>query len=1761
MLAWALAAGVFFFCFGFSDNHSRYIGMSKGTTRERKLVADATQQIDNWMRGGVLDRMRLLVPLEGLDQIVVDASNVWRKLFGESIKDALLKFAKQIAHRAELGLPLLNEEELEAFLSVAKDSMWHRTKHLVEFLGLVKASHLLIALDERKEMLPVLGKGRVRNTFTDLEVAKHDTGNLLNWLRKAKDGMRGFAVVGKKHPGAQEKAIRNFVADALHRSESGRQVLRLLVADVKDRIAEVMPKIVIDLCEAREADIAVLNSRETFMDGKTVEREKGWRVGVFANDLDVVTEIHARAESEVFLNMVKLSPTKLLVRKPRACNQLILTGKAKRFACELAEDDLVIGNHQLQLTWQQKLNLLFTHILGNVDYVVNAAETKLLVDADGKTIPSELFLLALRAYRGLLKQEAERNSGVVDVSFARLVRFLRDPGMRIDKLDSLMDEMGETARMRLVYALELKRNLLHILYGMVSRIMINFPLLQNRHIVMEAVKKLFAPAFLASEDAQKIVVAGETMELPMRPLGTVTNACVTVFLSVLIPPLNVAAKEPVIKRPKVARDTAPEERLVFRKAEMAGVLGGLSEKEEVVVRKVRQRADVLLPVIAAHQLTYGGLESVLLWLKEPVGPRPELQTSLSEPLVEGMKRLLIVGVADLCLSATSLLASQCAFGDTARLFVAELLAQDGAVRVFSDSVLVANERHVKDCWICEAGMHGKTEVANFVMQHAHRLIADYKPDVVVAFGQEASNLYMGLAENVFSVTLPERAATALNVKAAQEELFWGSFNSSFRQTAAALGMAGGDDELRLYGQYCTLPTHFKIGRLEIEIQAAQRQNLTGTKGTAGLTTAKKNKQNKKQKSPVVLDEIDSGGYVRVTATRTGVPWTAVEHSDFVRAMTKRKGADAPRELAVLVCNRLRKCVYTYNQMRIVMMLTDQVRAVAAAGEKGVVVFDNTAYKEIFGLFGKADVKAATESFCRLVRLPGAAPVFVVLRDFFLQEVMPFVSGAKLESCMATFFVAPLAQDCVTRLDVVARQQTLLLLDTLLLVLSKGAVRSASCAIWFAFSDEGDRKKMKNSLSTAEKDVELDVWETVADDVVVDEDWGGTKTALTGASLDRKVRSVLQRLSAALQENAFAAGATLRKLMSELVTGSSLLSGAHNEDNPLENWLRLLKSGSFGVSSGLAPRRTEQVVREGKSTLGFVRDGLARELFKRMEQWSGCRLAPLPSKCLPFHLPKELFSSTPSFRAYLLSESPSLPWYRPPEDVGKVSCKVSLASVFGVAEASSIIYAGGDTFSFLIKDHEKRTATAVLKQQGNNGVQISDLFGMPQDRDERRAEAGAAVKARVAQGKAPAENLQGKGHRVPVGRTVGLVAEHRLRNVDLPAQETTDVEYAVLKAKAGAEVAVTAEMEREEKAAKKEAAEAAKKAAKLAGLSASEAEMAAKSAAAKVSIDEGAAPARIVEAKAEAEKEVRDETRREAEARAAGAAAEAKKRTTQFHVKLQSNKASPKAYADAFLEWLLTFPLAVLDFGDRWIASGIVAVLLSYDVTTHVEEKTQVKTTVVKLEFAFRVVRVSGYKWNHFHFKPPESEEVPASPAQEAKAAHQIESLLKRFTDPDFLKANPVEQAEKVAEVLGGKDAQGRIKMTMEDVMQREQILRDEARKKHQRYQSLDFVRRIDEICRQSGAGGDPIVVVGTGGGGTGRRGRQLAKHEVLLKILAGFFTVFMLDEYCTSKNTTCCHRECNAPRSKGRSRGCKNKECAERLGKPPWWDRDTGAAW
>ena len=70
------------------------------------------------------------------------------------------------------------------------------------------------------------------------------------------------------------------------------------------------------------------------------------------------------------------------------------------------------------------------------------------------------------------------------MTFAAFVKFLRDPKMLIDKLD----EMGEDAREQLAGAFESDFNRRQMCYALLSRAIVNFPYVEERRVVVEAIK-------------------------------------------------------------------------------------------------------------------------------------------------------------------------------------------------------------------------------------------------------------------------------------------------------------------------------------------------------------------------------------------------------------------------------------------------------------------------------------------------------------------------------------------------------------------------------------------------------------------------------------------------------------------------------------------------------------------------------------------------------------------------------------------------------------------------------------------------------------------------------------------------------------------------------------------------------------------------------------------------------------------------------------------------------------------------------------------------------------------------------------------------------------------------------------------------------------------------------------------------------------------------------------------------------------------------
>lgn len=257
---------------------------------------------------------------------------------------------------------------------------------------------------------------------------------------------------------------------------------------------------------------------------------------------------------------------------------------------------------------------------------------------------------------------------------------------------------------------------------------------------------------------------------------------------------------------------------------------------------------------------------------------------------------------------------------------------------------------------------------------------------------------------------------------------------------------------------------------------------------------------------------------------------------------------------------------------------------------------------------------------------------------------------------------------------------------------------------------------------------------------------------------------------------------------------------------------------------------------------------------------------------------------------------------------------------------------------------------------------------------------------------------------------------------------------------------------------------------------------------------------------------------------------------QFVVKLQSNKHLWK-HAEQLLEWLKDHPLVVLDAGQRWVVRGIIARFV--DGTVSHDDGT------VSLSFVYRGLRVSGRKWNFY----VEDVGVPVE-CTEAELKKSVQSALDRMTEKGFLQSQ--DQVGDLSKIFATESFADELDESRSRLLDGQAVHRKEKRLKHQQKIALNFCRKISHLCEGFG---DPIVIMGAAGG-NGGRGRAQVNHDLLLKTLAGFFSIVMLDEHCTSKMTPCCHRPAHAPRSKGRSRGCK--ECD---GRTHWWDRDAGAAW
>jgi len=144
-----------------------------------------------------------------------------------------------------------------------------------------------------------------------------------------------------------------------------------------------------------------------------------------------------------------------------------------------------------------------------------------------------------------------------------------------------------------------------------------------------------------------------------------------------------------------------------------------------------------------------------------------------------------------------------------------------------------------------------------------------------------------------------------------------------------------------------------------------------------------------------------------------------------------------------------------------------------------------------------------------------------------------------------------------------------------------------------------------------------------------------------------------------------------------------------------------------------------------------------------------------------------------------------------------------------------------------------------------------------------------------------------------------------------------------------------------------------------------------------------------------------------------------------------------------------------------------------------------------------------------------------------------------------------DQLKKMEEMVNKKN----LDESVMELCNPKKVVARQAGNHHRRKVALQLARKLSHLCKGVG---DPVVIIGDAGG-NGGRGRAQQNHKVIHNTLAGFYSVLLIDEFNTSKKTTCCHTDACTTTSAGRRRSKGCKQC--KFGNDTrWWNRDAGAA-
>lgn len=1718
------------------------------------------------------------VVTQTVEEIIVDASNQCRNDFAASSLDAL----REIASKGDFK----DADHLERYIEAASEKLAHRLRYIFEIAQLGKSRSIVFVLDSGEKKDGLLKKYRHAGDAA-VALKAHDMCKVRRFLKKK----RSSAI---RTLNEAKKSLISLIADQLHRSEAGRQLIRLMLTRATRKLAEEFGQSVqVSVGEALEADIATVDSDFSVATGKYGRRN----VLVIQNDADLCTQIpivkSSRWEPGHFVQAFRAGGS-LILRSPAQMQKVILN----EFGVTEGSDLFV--NTQPNARQSPHLTKSLFAVLGPAmtDYKTESrvGKSPFLRDSKGT--------LSIRYYLSAV-QEMMANKGSESISFTELRGIVEN-----SKAPIWTSAKGEICRERFLRMLDadLNDSLKVVLYGALSRLLIMFPLSEGRKAVLPTVLSFYPKSLLEDSEVKEWVKEARSRDLKVRQLPAVNDAqCVQSFWKA-----RIAADE----RGRQAKRSRPgrqdQQKLKWWDVMAYGSFGPLSAggdpsssnsrprkkkkaaaaSPKVVLpagefQKERQGYDCSLP--GGEQVELKSLEEASrlfgeflkklckdprAWMKKLTGDNSEgipfFLPVYKDPDEPGAHTVLIIGQA-MQMGEEPLIYEPWT-GAVCRLLVSSirhLLVGNSSIHAISDDIMpqlsashspacpecngaVFPEKHwwhdfedpncncpvcvrIRGCERCQMIHRCLKKWAELrMMKRLRELYASNSMLSVVTLGslaqrtlfkaRNALNALKAAGDNHCQSTfLPDENIHHLTHPGAlfshgkdddnvdqRREVFWDGFLSAVSSlsagTAAAPVPVSPEWKMYLYDllKQCAGSSSFSISScesLKLLHEKLSRSKFFSAKGSAGYGAGFLRGQRAKSKVKKPKSGVDPKMVTVPAAIRRLIPFSTIRRGAVLQNILASPAAIKAFEK--LFHRRLCLLHQYMTHMRTIFSVLNLCRVVRASQADSKLRVRNMGlkqYQKVVGLFMEENEKKRNDG---LVEIFGDAEIVLVvqkLRTFFRETALKPLQELGL-AMRAKSLATQVSEDTVTRADVSMRSQLLSAIQLLFFHACGGHSDSLHLAMLFAFS--ADAKSACDVLLASETegnddDVNAALFDSAFSNSDGDaaEEWMGddadsaatgdeTPVSLSHTNHIARCKAAYLRLSPTSRRAVLDGGEKVHDIMSQAMTDCSPVP-EHIEE-PFQRWNFFMRASSIAPHSKSTPTDDSADAGSRRPQRQAAADG--RKRYTNPSAAGAESAKDLASKAnqKAWRNPR---GSMPHVRAVILGEVlkflPAAKGFRPAPMPEKSLPLRLYAEWFNAKKTDAVVV--GAQLTGPLSDSEKlmQPEFAPLKEFSGFGTEMSlqAVFNLSEPVSSVLFNSGNTI-----------STLQKDRKRISATKFLKTGTRNFDDLYSNPRERKDARTTAAQKAATNGNLLYKANHPRIPLSKTRGYVTEAREVENMQGLV----------------HDSNGRP-------------IASATESEAAAAAARGKNDSEPPQAAFSVKFGSpeNLQFDHDKTIVLLKWLRAHPLVALDPGQRWAVSGVIVRVIDFEL--------DYERGSVNLSVQFRKLRLSGHKWNNCG-----RTNTTTTTTTTKEVENVVQSFFKPLLDSDFLRAQPEAQWQCLTEKFSTVDFSKALEATSAIMLDKERVLHKELRLTQQKEMALAFARKIDKLCEGYG---DPIVIIGAAGG-SGGRGRAQVDHSIVTDCLAGFFKVILLDEYNTSKKTTCCHTDAHAPRSAGRSRGCK----------------------